>query len=327
MKVFATCACALALGASAWAQTPSAAKDNAAADEAAAWLQRAAESARKLNYNGMIMYQRGNHIEISRLSHYADRTGEYEKVVNLDGPATEVVRTNDEVACFFPDAKTVQIQPRATHSFYPSLLPAQVATLQQNYTFKKAESVRIAGLEAQAYVFEPKDDFRYAQKFWADVASGLLLKARMMNERNELLEQFMFSDIQIGAKLDRNAVKPSYTSSTPGWQVSSVDAGIRAVHNTGWQVKNLPPGFMKISEGYRNLPGRQEPVAHMIFSDGLVSVSVFIEHLTGTPQRLGLQQQGAINMFFRQWEDYLITALGQAPSPAVRRIAFSVNRR
>src|SRR5207245_718235 len=150
---------------------------------------------------------------------------------------------NDEVACFFPEAKAVQLEPRSARSFYPSLLPTQLATLRQNYYFRKAEQARIAGLEAQAYLFEPKDNLRYAQKLWADIGSGLLLKARMLNEKNELIEQFMFSDLQLNAKLDREAVKPSYASTTPGWQVSSVDAGIGAVHNTGWQVKNPPPGF------------------------------------------------------------------------------------
>jgi sigma-E factor negative regulatory protein RseB len=321
------CACALAAGGAARAETPAEHAPQPPDETAAAWLQKAASAAKTLHYTGMVVYQRGSRVEVSRLFHYSDASGDYEKVVSLEGPLTEIIRHNDQVSCFFPDAKAVKIEPRSTRSFYPALQPSQIATLQQNYTFRKAELTRIAGLEAQAWLFEPKDNLRYAHKFWADVASGLLLKARMMNEKNELLEQFMFYDIQVGAKLDRDSVRASYTAAGPGWQVSSADAGIGSVQNTGWQVKSVPPGFNKVSEGYRQLPGRQEPVAHLIFSDGLVSVSVFIEHLTGTPQKLGMQQEGGMNMFFRQWEDYLITVLGQVPAPAVRRIAFSVARR
>jgi sigma-E factor negative regulatory protein RseB len=325
MRALAAFACALTLGGPAWAQPVPAAP--AGAEDATAWLQRAADAARTLHYTGMIVYQRGSNLEVSRLFHFSDASGEYEKVVSLAGPPAEIVRTNDEVACFYPDAKAVQLEPRSVHSFYPSLLPKQIATLRQNYSFQKAEQERIAGLQAQAYLFQPKDNLRYAQKLWADMASGLLLKARMLNEHNDPIEQFVFYEIQIGAKLDRDAVKATYAGNSPGWQVSSIDAGIGAVQNTGWEVKNLPPGYSKVSEGYRNLPGRQEPVAHLIFSDGLVSISVFIERLTGTPRRLGLQQEGTMNMFFRQWEDYLITVLGRAPGAAVRNIAFSVNRR
>ena len=295
--------------------------------DAAEWLQRAASAARQLNYVGTIVYQHGGRVETSRLVHLLDVTGEYEKLVNLEGPAREVVRNNDQIRCYYPDAKIIRIEPRSFRNAFPSLLPQQLNALAAYYFFRKAEIARIAGLETQAYVFEPKDGLRYGHKFWADLATGLLLKARLLNERNEPVEQFAFTDIQIGIKLDRDMVKPPFASPPADWQVRESPPGDVLPHETGWLVKELPPGFAKVVEGYRTLRGKPAPVAHLVYSDGLVAVSVFVEPMPSVPQPIGLSQQGGINLYSRQLNDYLVTVLGEAPAATVRQIAFSVARR
>ena len=97
--------------------------------------------------------------------------------------------------------------------------------------------------------------------------------------------------------------------------------------DTGWMVKDLPPGFTKVIEGYRTLRGKPAQVAHLVFSDGLVAVSVFIEPTPANPQPVGLSQQGGINVYSRQLDDHLVTVLGEAPGATVRQIAYSVIRR
>ena len=60
--------------------------------DAAQWLQRAANAARTLNYTGTIAYQHAGRIETSRLVHFSDAGNEFEKLTNLDGPSREVIR-------------------------------------------------------------------------------------------------------------------------------------------------------------------------------------------------------------------------------------------
>ena len=299
----------------------------ALAQDAADWLQRAATAARQLNYVGTIVYQHSGRVETSRLYHLQDGYGESEKLSNLDGPPREIVRNNEQVRCYYPDAKVVRVEPRSMHNAFPSLLPQQLATLANYYEFRKAEVARIAGLETQAYVFEPKDGARYGHKLWADVATGLLLKARLLNERNEPVEQFAFSDIQIGVRLDRDATKPPFATVPPDWQVRESPAADVAPTDTGWVVRDVPPGFIKIVEGFRTLRGKAAQVAHIVYSDGLVAISVFIEPTPATPQPVGLSQHGSINVYSRQLDDYLVTVLGEAPGATVRQIAYSVGRR
>jgi sigma-E factor negative regulatory protein RseB len=295
--------------------------------EASAWLQRAAGAARGLNYVGTIVYEHGGRVETSRLVHLLESGSEFEKLTNLDGPAREVVRNNDLVRCYYPDAKIIRIEPRSFRNAFPSLLPQQLNALAAHYFFRKGELARVAGMETQAYVFEPKDGLRYGHKFWADIATGLLLKARLLNEKNEPIEQFAFTDIQIVAKLDHDLVKPSFSSVAADWQVRESPPGEVQPQETGWVVKDLPAGFAKVVEGFRTLRGKSAPVAHLVFSDGLVAVSVFVEAAPPSPQPVGLSQQGGINVYSRQLDDHLVTVLGEAPGATVRQIAYSVAHR
>ena len=148
-----------------------------------------------------------------------------------------------------------------------------------------------------------------------------------MSERNEAIEQFAFSDIQIGIKVDRDMLKPPFPAPPSDWQVLESPPGEVVAKETGWVVKDMPPGFAKIIEGYRTLRGKPGQVAHLVYSDGLVAVSVFIEPSPPTPQPVGPSQQGGINVYSRQLNDYLVTVLGEAPGATVRQIAYSVGRR
>jgi sigma-E factor negative regulatory protein RseB len=302
---------------------------DAFAEETSAMLARAATAARDLNYVGTIVYQHGAKVETSRLVHFNDRGNEMEKLVNLDGPAREVIRTGAEVRCYYPDYRIVRVEPRAFRNAFPSLSASEQKSLTDNYEFRKGESGRVAGLDAQAYTAEPKDGLRYGRTFWVDAATGLLLKARVSDERGEIVEQFTFTDLTIGVKIDPAMVKPAWSGAAVEWQVQKSPLGDISLHETGWTVARLPPGFAKVAEGYRPLRNRRDPVTHLVYSDGLVAVSVFIERISArTPRPLGQSRQGGINAFVRTLEDdYIVTVLGEVPPAAVRQMANSVTRR
>jgi sigma-E factor negative regulatory protein RseB len=297
----------------------------ASAEDAVEWLQRAATAAQQLDYAGTLIYQHGSRVETTRLLHLVSEDGEHEKIINLDGPPREVVRNGDRIRCYYPEAKIVRVESQRSRNTFPSLLPQQQNTLATFYLFRKAEAARIAGLETQAVVFEPKDGLRYEHKLWADAATGLLIKAQLLNEQGIPIEQFAFTDIQIGIKIDRDAVRPTYRPLPPDWHLLGSLPGDVVQQDTGWLVRGLPPGFTKIVEGYRSLPGKHVRVAHLVFSDGLVAVSVFVEPTPAVPQPVGLSHQGGVNVFSRQLSDnHLVTVLGEMPGAAVKQIAYSV---
>ena len=104
------------------------------------------------------------------------------------------------------------------------------------------------------------------------------------------------------------------------------DGLIRLERETGWTVTRVPPGFVKIVDGFRRLRGARE-VAHLVYSDGLVAVSVFIEPIGAASHPIGISRQGGINVVIRQQDDNLVTVLGEVPVATVRQIAHSVTRR
>ena len=309
---------------------------SAAAQDAVALLGRAADAARTINYTGTLVYQRASSdqrapgVETARIVHVNDGGDEFEKLVSLDGPAREVIRREGESRCYYPDAKLVRVEPRTFRNAFPSVSPQQQASLAQYYTLRKGGTTRVAGLEAQAWLFEPKDGMRYGHELWTDPTTGLLLKARMINERGEIVDQIAFLDIVLGVRLDREAAQPSWPATPTGWQVKRAGTGgamsVEAV--TGWTVAKLPPGFVKVTEGRLGRKGgKGEGAAQLVYSDGLVAISVFIDRRGGPQRHVGRARQGGLNQFSIKQDDYVITALGEAPPDVVEAIAMSVTRR
>lgn len=294
------------------------------AQDAAEWLARSAHAARQLNYAGTIVYQIGPHVETSRLTHFFDNGVELEKLVSLDGPAREVVRTQNEVRYYYPDVKVIKIEPRTFRNAFPSLSPEQQRSLSQYYDFKLLGGERVGGRAAQVVAFEPRDGLRYGHRFWADAATGLLLKARVFSERGDVVEQFAFTDLAVNVKVDMALVQPSWPSPPSDWQTRQGSGGDVKQQETGWMVSRLPPGFAKVMEGFRRLRGKPEPVAHLVYSDGLVAISVFVEPLPPNVAVTGPAQQGGLNIYSTRMDDHLVTALGEAPGATVRQIATSV---
>jgi len=293
--------------------------------EALALLQKIAGAARQLSYTGTFVYQHGDQVESSRITHFADSSGEYEKLETLDGPKREVVRNNNDIWTFDAERQAVRHERRQQRKGFPALLPDQLSHLTDFYLVRKGEQERIAGYVVQALLLQPRDDFRYGHKLWADVTTGLLLKARMLDEKNHLIEQFVFTQLTINNGVTRESVRSSLD--THDWKVEPPNTGPKPA-DTGWMVKTQAPGFKKIMEMKRFKLGSQTPVAHLVYSDGLAAVSVFVEPLPTTRKfQEGLTHQGAVNIYTRPLPDQLVTVLGEVPALTVTQMANSVSPR
>jgi sigma-E factor negative regulatory protein RseB len=186
---------------------------------------------------------------------------------------------------------------------------------------------RVGGRPVQVVVFDPRDGLRYGHRFWSDRATGLLLRASVLNERGESIEQFSFSDLTMNARIEPAMVQPSWPSVPSDWQVLESVSGDVVSQDTDWVVTRVPPGFAKIMEGYRKLRGRRERIAHIVLSDGLVSVSVFVEPGIASTAPAGPMQKGGLNVYRVRLDDHLITVMGETPGATVRQIAHSVAHR
>lgn len=308
------------------------------------WLQSMAVSAHQTDYSGTFVYQYGDHVETSRITHITDRDGEHGRLESLDGPRREIIRHNDQVWCYLGNGK-VKMEQRQGGREFPALLPEQITLLSKNYLVKQEEEVRLAGFRAHAMIFQPKDNLRYTHKMWADSVSGLLLKSEVLDERGGVIEQYSFTQLNIGGNIDRTWI----TANPPAGDVhpedahhkthfthdSQHDGDSRSVRNSpkmaassvssGWWVDALPDGFKKIAEVRRQLRGRDTPVIQMVFSDGLAGISVFIEQSdSDEDDHPGLSSQGVIQVYSKLVNNQLITVVGEVPPGTVMQVADSV---
>ena len=293
------------------------------------WLMKMASASRQLNYTGTFIYRHGNNqSETSRIVHFVNSAGgEFEKLETLDGAPREVIRTNDQVTCYLPATKTITIEKRSAQRF-PAMLPEKLGAVTDNYNVRKAGMDRVAGYDCQVVVLEPRDKLRYGHQYCAETRSGLPLRARTLNDKNELLESFVFTQLKIGGSFNRDMVKSRYAAKSRDWKVDRSALVISEVQSeTGWVLTQQPSGFRKLTELKRSIAGRSATVSHIVFSDGLAAVSVFIEPLPKNPPQLNLSHQGAVNIYTRLTADHLVTALGEAPAATVMQIANSLEFR
>ena len=293
--------------------------------EAMLLLRKIYQATEKLSYSGTFLYQQGERTETSRITRLAGPGGEIERVEVLDGLPREIVRTHDTVRCYLPETQTVKVERRTDLRAFPAVLPEHISELARNYTIKRGERVRIAGYDCDAVVLTPKDELRYGYTLWADVKTGMLLKARTFNRKGETVEQFSFAQLAIG-NVSREQVKSRHQAQN--WRVEDAAVAPANLGRSGWTLGSVLPGFRKVTEVTRKL-GESRPVGQMVYSDGLAAVSVFIEPMSGRtePVRPGPSSLGAFQIYTREVANHIVTVVGEAPPASVQRFATAVEYR
>jgi sigma-E factor negative regulatory protein RseB len=299
----------------------------AVAGDALEWLRKIADSSRTVSYSGTFVYQHGNKVETSRVVHYVNQAGGvFERMETLDGPPREVVRANDHVTAYIPDQKVVLVERRSTRHL-PVMLPENLSDLKQQYEVTKFEVGRMGGFDCLWIGVMPKDKLRYGRKFCAELGSGLPLRAQVFNERMEVIESFGFSQLTLGGKFNRDHVASRYEARAQAqkWRVDRSALNVmEQASDTGWTASSLPAGFRKSMEVKRTISGRPVAMPHLVYSDGLTAISVFVEPKGREVQPKHLTNQGAVHIFKRAYGEHIVTVLGEAPINTVMQIANSM---
>lgn len=291
------------------------------ADAALDWLNRATAATKQLNYSGIYVYHQGEHVEVQRVLHRVDASGEQEKIEVMDGTPRQFLRINNDVYCHLPDGKHVRLERNTLRRFFPALLPAQPAGLLEYYEAKLGGIERVAGRVCQVVSLEPRDGYRHAYHLWLDKQTGLPLKSRMINGNGGVVSMFVFSEVQIG-----KAPAPQiFANDLTGKIVQK--AAFDKPAEVAWNVAP-PPGFVRVQEAVRVFPGKKAPVTHLVFSDGLSVLSMFVEPVNPQAQRLqGLSAEGVIGVYAREIDGYTVTTLGEVPNMALIETGNSVEKR
>ncbi len=295
-------------------------------EEIQAWLEKMHSAVHGLSYEGVFVYGQHNQISSMKIIHSADKNGERERLISLDGSGREVIRDNSKVTCYLPDRNSVVVQKSRPRSNFPPRFPIDINALQKNYYLSLDGKGKVAGYVSQKINILPKDNFRYGYHLWVEEKTGLLLKTHLVVEDDIPVEQFMFTQLHFYDHISDEQLKPGVDSSQFNWfeaPAKKQHTSTKAVRN--WQVKHLPAGFLPDMKRMTTLPENLMPVEHLIFSDGLATVSVFIEEMMDSENNLrGGSHMGAVHAFGRALDDFYVTVIGEVPFVTVKMIGESV---
>lgn len=303
--------------ASIWAAPP-------ADDEVHGWLQRMSRAVRALSYDGVFVYTQNGQLDVLRVVHYVDDRGETERITTLTGQPREVIRDKEQVTCILPEDRKVSVGIKANRSPFPKLFAERIAKLSGTYDFKMGGTDRVAGRSVRQLVIAPKDGYRYGYRLWLDESSALPLRSEMTDNAGRVVEQIVFTSIQVLDDVQPEASQPGSEGTQVTWQGS--DTGSKAKANSAWAVGWLPAGFTLVAHKTRRLSPQGSAVEHLLFSDGLASVSVFIEPSTAASPSIPaqVQEMGAVHAYHRSVGGFLATVVGEVPGRTVERIGQSV---
>ena len=298
------------------------------ASDARDWLARMEHAVESLSYEGTFVHMVGNRVETMHVIHRALDGEISERLFSRDQPGREILRQNGKVTCIFADQQTVLVEHRAGRHGAPLIgaLLQGSSEIEEWYGFAAAGDDSKLGRSARVIEIRPRDEFRYGHRLWLDQLTAIPLKVQLLDPAGVTLEQIQFVSMIIPADISDARLQPDVSIDGFTWyEQEPAEAGSGgALAEVGWFAADPPPGF-ELREGrVRKLPGGDHAVEHLVYSDGLASVSLFIEPAEAMDEELfGLSRMGAAHAFTLVVDGHQVTAVGEAPPRTVERLARS----
>ncbi len=300
------------------------------------WLMRMHEASRKRTYTGTFVVSSAGVISSAKIWHVCEGNQQVERVETLTGAPRVIFRHNDQVVTFMPDQKVARSETRESLGMFPELLQSTDSRIAEFYKVYRGGVERVAGVEADVVELKPKDKLRFGYRVWSEQKNGLVVKLQTLDADRKILEEAAFSELQLDAPVKMSKLL-YLMSRTDGYRLEKPVLIKTTASEEGWSLRVPVAGFKAIScykrpanaglpPGASSVPG-QEPL-QWIFSDGLASVSIFVEPFDR--QRHGKEASlslGATQTITRKMEPYWLTLMGEVPMTTLRLFADGLERK
>ncbi len=283
------------------------------------WLDKMSQASQLQNFRGTLVIRRDDKMQAIRVRQGITNEGSWQTLESLTGEPQNIVRRNDEVTSIFPSKKLITISGDSGKGPLHPILPENRRILKKYYSLSLEGEDRIANKPAQIVKMLPLDEHRYGYVFWLDQESGILLKCDMLDEKGKVLEQLMYSDVEL---LNQEPENPLNLSDLQGYTTLNLRDADTAI-TVDWKASQLPDGFILKRSVKTRHPG-QPLTYHLVFSDGMASVSVFITQKKMHKSVIGASNMGPVNAFSAILNNNHVTAIGEVPLSTVRMIAQSI---
>jgi sigma-E factor negative regulatory protein RseB len=195
----------------------------------------------------------------------------------------------------------------------------------------------VLGRAARVIAVNPKDQYRFGYRLWLDQKTAMPLKTQLCDAHGQVIEQILFARLEMPDSISDADLTPAVHTEGMRFvrQGASEDSAVPGL--SAYRASELPPGFHLTVSGAQTLGGAAVPAAHLVYSDGLATVSVFVEapptvdaeshdlaKSPPEPPMEGLARVGSGFAFSTVVQGHQVTAVGEVPAQTVEFIAHSV---
>jgi sigma-E factor negative regulatory protein RseB len=316
---------------SSWLPAASAQTDPVEPKEVRSWLMRIHDAASHRNFQGTFIVSAGGAVSSARIAHFCEGANQFERIDSLDGQTRHVFRFNDVVHTLWPRLHVALVEQRDLVNSFPALLQVGDDRIADYYEVQPQGMERVAGHEASVLLLHPRDAYRFGYRLWSEKTSGLLLRADVLGEQDEVLETSAFSDVAINVRSQPDAVLQPMRK-LDGYRILKPSLTPTKLEAEGWTLRQSVPGFRQVSCVKRPLDieegGSTFEALQTIFSDGLTYVSVFIEPFNPERHtRAMLTTIGATQTLMRRQGDWWVTVVGDVPTGTLKAFAGGLERK
>lgn len=344
--ILALGACFFVLQTAAQAPVPSPAPVPAPAASAAAvmdaeakslhdWLRQMHKAAKNRRYAGTFVVSSGSAMSSARIWHVCEGSQQIERIESLTGAPRSTFRHNDQVITFLPEHRVVRSERRQSPGLFPEGFELADSRIADFYKFRRDGAERVAGVEADVSLLLPRDALRFGYRVWTERKNGLVVKLQTLDADGRVLAQSAFSELQLDAPIKMEKLilmmnkvegyrleKPvllKTTADLQGWTLTAPVAGFKSV-----SCYKRPAGVTGAA-GAASAAAPGEEALQWIFSDGLASVSIFVDLLDpGREFQEAGFSMGATQALTRQLDAYRITVIGEVPMATLQLFANGV---
>lgn len=298
------------------------------------WLLRMHEASKNQSYIGTFVVSAGGNMSSAKIWHMCEGKQQVERVETLTGAPRSIFRHNNQVVTFLPDHKLARSEKRESLGLFSELFKSADSRIADFYKFRQEGIERVAGVDADIVTLVPKDNLRFGYRVWTERKNGLVVKLQTLDADGSVLEQAAFSELQLDAPLKTEKIL-QMMGRTDGYRVEKPVLVKTSASAEGWELKTPVAGFNPMS-CYRRPVSATSPTAssvpgegqlQWIFSDGLASVSIFVEPLDRQRHvRESSLSLGATQTMTKQLDPYWITLVGEVPLATLKLFASGLER-
>lgn len=296
------------------------------------WLDDMNEAFSTLSYDGVFSYFGGDDLASLRVVHMLVDGERRERLVHLNGAPREIVRRGDEVVCIVqPGDALLDIEESIPSGPFARSFVRRYDRISENYGLSFVGEDRVADRAAVRVAVSPRDDDRYGYRLWLDQETRMLLRSELIDGDGRPLEIFQFNQIHFGESVDPDMLEPDGRDGSLVTHLTLATKQPQTVsrEDVAWSVGWLPSGFSMAAADIRRAPSSLKAIDTLMYSDGLAAFSVFVEDMPDSGAASMVSRNGATvavthRVSGSRDHPYLVTLVGEIPTPTAKRIARSV---